>query len=95
MKRFIVLMLIILTLCLSGCSTTSGGYPYKEIDMQRFIKVTIIEIKPKIFYVDNDSKHTIPYQIAKIKVDFHYNDLIVAFYDEFPYEDDIIDAMIT
>jgi hypothetical protein len=96
MKKPIILLLMLFILNLSGCSSPNESSPYHDIDLQRFVKLTIIEINPEIFYVDTDTKHTTSYQIAKVKVDFHYNDLIVAMaYDKFPYEDDIIDAMIT
>ena len=95
MKNIFISILLLMILCLSAC-TSKIKEPYEEIDLQNFIRVTIIEISPKVYYSEGDTLHSNPYQIAQVKINFQYNDLINAStIDELSLNNgDIIDALI-
>lgn len=89
-------MILLKTFILSACSSEKIT-PYQEIDAHGFVRVTIIELNPKVFYQEGDINHSKPYQIAKVNLNFIYNDLIKSYcFPDFIYRnDDIVDALIT
>lgn len=96
MKNIFISILLLMILCLTACKTKTEE-PYYEINLQNFIRVTIIDINPKSYYLEEDISHSNPYQISQVQIDCKYNDLTYLFTinQSFFNNGDIIDALIT